>query len=118
MSILPFSLYILGLAFGPMIGGPFASLFGQKAVVLTCMPVYALLTLGAGFDNSIVGLIVLHLVAGLFAGPGLFVGAAVIADIWFNAQSGIFMSLYAMTLILGLPAGYVSYPLSTLRNDH
>lgn len=81
VAILPYSLYVLGLAFGPIIGSPCSESFGRRAVYLTSIPVFALFTLGSGFSTDIASLCISRFFAGVFGSPGLSIGSATIADI-------------------------------------
>ena len=53
VALLPYVLYVAGLAFGPMIAAPCSETFGRRAVYLTGMPLFAVFNLGAGFSNNI-----------------------------------------------------------------
>lgn len=75
VALLPYVLYVLGLAFGPLISSPASETLSRKTVYVTTIPVFALFTLGAGFSQSITSLIVCRFFAGLFASPGLAIGA-------------------------------------------
>ena len=58
VALLPYSLYVLGLAFGPLIAGPSSEAFGRRAVYLVGIPVFSLFILGSGFAQNIQSLIV------------------------------------------------------------
>lgn len=82
ITVLPFSLYLLGLSLGPIIAGPASERFGRKAVYLSSLPLFAIFTLGAGFSNNAASLTVLRFFAGLFSSPGLSIGTGTLADVW------------------------------------
>lgn len=80
VSILPVSLYALGLAFGPSISSPLSETFGRKVVYMLTLPLFDIFIIGAGFSQSIGSLCVCRFFAGMFAAPGVSVAAATIAD--------------------------------------
>lgn len=100
VAILPYSLYVLGLAFGPMIGSPCSEKFGRRAVYLVSIPIFALFTLGSGFSNDIASLCICRFFAGVFGSPGLSIGSATIADLWAPADRAIPMTAYITTPFL------------------
>jgi multidrug resistance protein len=105
VAILPYSLYVLGLAFGPMIGSPCSEYFGRRAVYLVSIPIFALFTLGSGFSNDITSLSICRFFAGLFGSPGLSIGSATISDIWPPAERAIPMTAYIATPFLAPSLG-------------
>lgn len=113
VAILPYSMYVLALALGPMLAGPSSEVLGRRAVYLVSIPIFALFTLGSGFSKSIASLIVCRFFAGVFGSPGLSIGSATVADIWRPSERAIPMSLYVTTPFLGpaigpLVGGYVT----------
>ena len=80
--MLPLSLYVLGLAFGPLIAGGLSETFGRRVVYLACMPICMLFTFGAGFSKNIGSLLVCRFLAGTAGAAPLAIGAGTIADIF------------------------------------
>lgn len=101
VAILPFSLYILGLGFGPLIAAPCSERFGRSVVYKTSLPIFALFTLGSGFSQSIAALCVTRFFAGIFGGPSLVMGSATIADVYLPKDRAIPMTLYISTPFCG-----------------
>ncbi|KAF2084280.1 MFS general substrate transporter [Saccharata proteae CBS 121410] len=113
IALLPYSFYVLGLGFGPMIASPCSELFGRKAVYISCGPVFALFILGSGFANSIAALAVCRFFAGLFGSPSLTVTSGTMADVWLPHERVLPSILTVTTPFLGpglgpLIGGYVS----------
>lgn len=52
VAILPYSIYVLALAVGPMLAGPSSEVLGRKAVYLVSIPIFTLFILGSGFSKS------------------------------------------------------------------
>lgn len=113
ISLLPFSFYLLGLSFGPIIAGPSSETFGRKAVYMSALPGFGAFTLGAGFSQNIASLTVCRFFAGLFASPGLSIGSAMVSDFLTAEQRGgpiaIFITMIQMGPVFGpIVGGYVT----------
>ncbi|KAL4928033.1 MFS transporter [Aspergillus undulatus] len=91
LSLLPFTLYVYGLAFGPAISAPLSETFGRRFIYVFVTPVALLFILGAGFAKSLAALAVCRLLAGIMVSAPLAVGAGTIMDIWtgLNINRGI-----------------------------
>jgi MFS family permease len=105
IAILPFSFYVLGLAFGPLIGSPLSESFGRRLVYWISIPLFALFILGSGFAKGMGTLILCRFFAGFFGSPALSLGSATISDVWPPAQRAIPMAAYVATPFLGPALG-------------
>ncbi|KAK4503365.1 hypothetical protein PRZ48_004280 [Zasmidium cellare] len=105
VSLLPYVLYVLGLAFGPMLSAPCSETFGRRMVYMTGMPLFALLTLGSGFANNIAALCILRFLSGVTGSPGLAIGSATLSDMWKPAERATPMAIYVTTPFLGPAIG-------------
>ena len=94
IALLPFVVYLLGLAFGPLIAAPSSETFGRKIVYLVSLPIFALFTLGAGCSRNIQSLVICRFFAGLFSSTGLSIGTGTVSDVWKPEQRGIAMAIY------------------------
>jgi MFS family permease len=81
VALLPLSLYVLALGFGPVLAAPISETYGRYVVYLFSGPLGALFTLGAGFSQNIWTLCILRFFAGLTFSPALAIGAGSIADV-------------------------------------
>jgi multidrug resistance protein len=81
-ALLGVTLYVLGLACGPMIASPISENFGRQIVYRVSLPMCALFTLGAGFSKSFASLLVCRFFAGTTGSPVLAVGGGTLADIF------------------------------------
>ncbi|KAL4993375.1 major facilitator superfamily domain-containing protein [Aspergillus recurvatus] len=81
-SLLPFTTYIYGLAFGPMVAAPLSETYGRRLIYLLMTPLSLLFILGAGFSTNITTLSICRLFAGLFISAPLAVGAGTVVDLW------------------------------------
>ncbi|KAL8789903.1 MAG: hypothetical protein Q9195_006613 [Heterodermia aff. obscurata] len=105
VSILGLSLYVLGLAFGPMIAAPVSETRGRLAVYRLTIPLAAVFTLGAGLSQNMASLAVCRFFAGFFGSPCLAIGAGTIADIWPPVNRALATSVYLLAPFLGPALG-------------
>ncbi|KAM3416506.1 hypothetical protein BST61_g8096 [Cercospora zeina] len=94
ISILPLSLYNVGMAFGPLIGSPLSETAGRRVVVLITTPLFALFILGSGFANTVVGLNVCRFFAGAVAAPAIGNASATICDYTAGRYRSVVMAFY------------------------
>ncbi len=107
VALLPLSLYVLGLAFGPVLAAPISETRGRKVVYLVSLPIAALFTLGAGFSNSIAALAVTRFFSGFFGSPVLAVGGGTNVDIWQPVHRAVATSAFLVAPFLGSALGPV-----------
>ncbi|KAF2141087.1 uncharacterized protein K452DRAFT_351730 [Aplosporella prunicola CBS 121167] len=105
VAILPFALYTLGLALGPLIASPCSENFGRRAVYFVCTPIFGLFILGAGFSNNIAALTICRFFAGAFGSPALSVGNATLSDVWRPHERAVPMALIVCCPFLGPTLG-------------
>ncbi|KAI4121791.1 MAG: hypothetical protein LQ347_006734 [Umbilicaria vellea] len=106
-ALLPLSLYVLGLAFGPILAAPISETFGRRVVYLSTLPIAALFTLGAACSQSFAALLVCRFFAGFLGSPSLAVGAGTNAEIWPPAHRAVAVSLFVLAPFLGPALGPV-----------
>ncbi|RAK79051.1 MFS transporter [Aspergillus fijiensis CBS 313.89] len=112
-SLLPFTMYVYGLAFGPMIAAPLSETYGRRFIYLVMTPLAMLFILGAGFSDNLASLTVCRLLAGMFISAPLAVGAGTIMDMWSGPATGrgvtILMTIAFMGPAIGsLVGGWVA----------
>lgn len=81
-GVLPLSLSVLGLAFGPATGGIASAVFGRKLVFLLSAALFGILTLAAGLIHQSSGIFAFRFLAGAAASPVLPTSLSVLADLW------------------------------------
>ena len=107
VATLPFSIFVLALAFGPVISRCCNALFGRKIIYIVFVMLFAIFTLAAGLVNSVAGIIICRAIAGLLAGPALSQGGAMLAEIWAPEQRTGPMMFYDTTPLAGPVIGMV-----------
>ena len=105
VALLPLSLYVLGLAFGPVLAAPISETRGRRVVYLVSSPIAALFTLGAGFSNTFAALVITRFFAGFFGSPVLAVGAGTNVDIWPPASRAVPTAAFVLAPFLGPAIG-------------
>ncbi len=105
VALLPLSLYVLGLAFGPVLAAPISETLGRRVVYLVSSPIAALFTLGAGFSNTFASLAITRFFAGFFGSPVLSVGAGTNVDIWAPVHRAVATSAFLLAPFLGPAIG-------------
>lgn len=104
-SILGLSLYVLGLALGPVISAPISETLGRRAVYLGTFPISMLFILGAGLAQDFATLLVCRFLAGAIGSGALAVGAGTVSDLWPVDNRAAAASLYLFSGFLGPALG-------------
>lgn len=99
VGLIPYSLFLLGLGFGPIMAGPLSETFGRKPVYLTFFPIFGLFILGSGLSRNIVALSVCQFFSGVFGSPGYGNAPGSIADIWPMEDRPIPLAIYTGTVL-------------------
>lgn len=107
VAILPLSLFVLGLALGPVLAAPVSETFGRSVVYKISAPAFMLFILGSGFSKSLGSLLVCRLLAGALGGPVLAVGAGTNADMYDARNRAVASACFVMMPFLGPSLGPV-----------
>ncbi|KAF4950597.1 hypothetical protein FSARC_13132 [Fusarium sarcochroum] len=116
-SLLPLTLYTLGVAFGPVLIAPLSEEFGRKYVYVGTVSCLLAFLGGAAAANNYTTLLVCRLLAGILGSAGIAIGGGSIADIWALEKAGAQASLL---FILGPFLGPTLGPLAGayILKDH
>ncbi|KAF2841102.1 putative bicyclomycin resistance protein [Patellaria atrata CBS 101060] len=82
LAILPFTLYVLGLAFGPMLAAPISETVGRRPVYFLTLPISIPFMAGAGFAQNFHTLLICRFFAGFFGSPTMAVSAGTAQDLY------------------------------------
>lgn len=116
VATLGFSLYLLGVAFAPVLTPHLSEKFGRSPVYLVSLPLFALFTLGAGYSNSFGALAVCRFFAGFFGGPCLVLIEGTFADVWSAHLTVTYYSFLSLASYIGAGCGQSqSYVFGDLR---
>ena len=105
VALLGLSLYVLGLAFGPVLAAPISETKGRRVVYLVSLPLGALFIMGAGFSNNFASLAITRFLAGFFGSPVLAVGAGTNVDMWPPIHRAVATSAFLLAPFLGPAIG-------------
>ncbi|PQE24376.1 polyamine transporter protein [Rutstroemia sp. NJR-2017a BVV2] len=107
IGVLGLSLYVLGLAFGPMTLAPLSEYYGRTYLYVVPYGIFLLFLLGTALVQSIGGFLVLRFFSGLFASVTIANFGGTIADLWPRDQIGPAMSIFLWAAVCGSPSGYL-----------
>ncbi|APA11874.1 hypothetical protein sscle_08g066440 [Sclerotinia sclerotiorum 1980 UF-70] len=106
VGVLGLSLYILGLALGPMTLAPLSEYYGRTYLYVIPYGIFLLFLLGTALVQNIEGFLVLRFFSGLFASVTIANFGGTIADLWPRDQIGPAMSIFLWAAVCGSPSGY------------
>ncbi|KAE9993962.1 hypothetical protein EG327_002296 [Venturia inaequalis] len=106
VATLGLSLYVIGLAFGPMLSAPLSESFGRNPVYIGSYGIYLLLLMGTALVQSIDGFLPLRFFSGLFSSVTVANYGGTVADMWHHNDTGYAMSLFLWAATAGSPTGY------------
>ncbi|KAH6648792.1 MFS multidrug transporter-like protein [Truncatella angustata] len=106
VATLGLSLYILGLALGPMSLAPLSEFFGRSVIYIGSYAVFLLLLAATALVQTVGGFMVLRFFSGLFAAVTIANFGGSIADMWTHHETGIAMSIYLWAATCGSPSGF------------
>lgn len=82
VAILPMSLYVLSLSFGPMLFAPLSERYGRQVIFLTTLPLATLFTICGSFTTSFAAFCLCRFFSGFFFSPPIAVGAGCVTDLF------------------------------------
>jgi MFS family permease len=109
VSTLGLSLYVLGLAFGPMSLAPLSEYFGRRPVYIVSYGIFLLLLLATTYVNSLAPFLVLRFFSGYFSSTTISNFGGTIADLFHHHDTGPAMSWFLWAATGGSPTGFVLF---------
>lgn len=106
VGILGLSLYVLGLALGPMTLAPLSEYYGRTLLYVVPYGIFLLFLLGTALVQNLGGFLVLRILSGMFASVTIANFGGTIADLWPRHQVGPAMSVFLWAAVCGSPSGY------------
>ncbi|KAL9104570.1 MAG: hypothetical protein Q9163_000492 [Psora crenata] len=109
VATLGLSLYVLGLAFGPMTLAPLSEVsqyYGRSPVYILSYAIFLAFLIGTATVRDLGGFLVLRLISGLFSSVTIANFGGTIADLFEPHETGIPMSLFLWAATFGSPSGY------------
>ncbi|WBW72253.1 spermidine family transporter [Schizosaccharomyces osmophilus] len=117
VATLATSLYVLGIAFGPMIFAPFSEMNGRKMGVFLPFFISIILTTGTASADSVAAIMCTRFFSGLFSGAPIVSSGGVLADLWNPSQRGSALVFYAFFVVSGADFGPIISSLLSEGSD-
>ncbi|KAF2848801.1 MFS multidrug transporter-like protein [Plenodomus tracheiphilus IPT5] len=109
VAVLGLSMYILGLAFGPMTLAPLSEYYGRRPVYIVSYGIFLLLLLGTTYVESLGPFLILRVFSGYFASTTISNFGGTIADLFHHHDTGPAMSWFLWAATGGSPTGFVLF---------
>lgn len=107
LGSLVISIYVLGLALGPLILAPLSEVYGRLIIYSVTNVLYVIFTVACGVSTDLTMMIVWRFLAGCVGSAPLAIGAGTIADLFPLEQRGLALSLFSLGPIAGPAIGPV-----------
>ncbi|EED19643.1 bicyclomycin resistance protein, putative [Talaromyces stipitatus ATCC 10500] len=108
LQALVVSIYVIGLAIGPLVQAPMSEVYGRWIVYATCNILYVVFTVACAVSSNISMLIVFRFFAGCFGSAPVTIGGGTIADLFPPQQRGRALSLYTLGPVAGPAIGPIA----------
>lgn len=109
VATLGLSMYVLGLAFGPMSLAPLSEYFGRRPVYILSYAIFLCLLLGTASVESLGGFLALRVLSGYFSSVTISNFGGTIADLFHHHDTGPAMSWFLWAATGGSPTGFVLF---------
>ncbi|CAK4009170.1 polyamine transporter [Lecanosticta acicola] len=100
------SLYVLGLAFGPMFIAPLSEYYGRTALYVIPYGIYLIFLAGTALVTNVTGFLILRFLSGAFASVTIANFGGTIADLWPRHEVGPAMNVFLWAAVCGSPMGF------------
>lgn len=107
VSQLPSTLFILGIAFGPIIFGPLSEVYGRKVGIMVPFFLSIVFTIATGASKTFSGIIITRFFAGIFAAAPVVSSGGVLSDLWKPSVRGTSLVLYAFFVVMAPNVGSI-----------
>ncbi|SJX66611.1 related to multidrug resistant protein [Sporisorium reilianum f. sp. reilianum] len=107
LSLLPVSLFVIGLGIGPFILAPCSETVGRQPVYVSTSALFIAFNLASAFSPNFVVLNVLRIFAGAAGSTGPSLGAGSIGDMFSPKERGRAQSLYGLGPLMGPVLGSI-----------
>ena len=107
VMILGVALYVLGLAFGPLVWGPLSEVYGRTRPLFTGMAVFVILQIPVGVAQTLETIFICRFLAGIAGSSPLAIIAGMYVDFMETLERGMATAVYAGATFAGPAAGPV-----------
>ncbi|KAF2107733.1 polyamine transporter [Lophiotrema nucula] len=109
VATLGLSMYVLGLAFGPMSLAPLSEYFGRRPIYVFSYATFLIILLGSSFVHNVGAFLFLRVASGYFSSVTISNFGGTIADLFSHHDTGPAMSLFLWAATGGSPTGFVLF---------
>ncbi|KAF2829971.1 MFS general substrate transporter [Ophiobolus disseminans] len=109
VATLGLSMYVLGLAFGPMTLAPLSEYYGRRPVYIVSYGIFLLLLLATSYVERLAPFLVIRLFSGYFSSTTISNFGGTIADLWHHHDTGPAMAYFLAAATGGSPTGFVLF---------
>ncbi|KAK3070095.1 hypothetical protein LTS18_000142, partial [Coniosporium uncinatum] len=106
VATLGLSVYVLGLAAGPLSLAPLSEYFGRSAVYIVSYGIYLLFLMATALVQDLGGFIALRFFSGTFSSVTIANFGGTVADLYQEQDTGLAMSVFLWAATAGSPTGY------------
>ena len=107
VSILGITLYVFGLAFGPLFLSPISELYGRRITFLSSLTFSIAFQCLTTWSKTIAGVFIGRFLSGFFGSSFLSVAGGTLSDLFTKEQITVPMSIFTMAAFLGPSLGPV-----------
>ena len=108
LDALVVSIYVIGLAVGPLVQAPMSEVYGRWIVYATCNVLYVVFTIACAVSTNMSMLIVFRFFAGCLGSAPVTIGGGTIADLFPPHQRGVALSIYTLGPVAGPAIGPIA----------
>lgn len=108
LGILVVSIYVLGLALGPIVLAPISEQYGRLVIYHLCMAIFLVFTIACAVSKTLTQLIVFRFFAGCSGSAPIAMGGGTVSDVFLPQARGAAMSIWAVGPLLGPVIGPVA----------
>jgi MFS family permease len=101
MSSLAVTIFLLGLALGPMFLAPLGEFFGRLPVYHAANTIFIALVIGTGLSTNMAEFMRFRFLSGCTGGMPLNLGGGTIADVTLPADRGLATALFSLGSLAG-----------------
>lgn len=102
------SIYVIGLAVGPLVQAPLSEVYGRWVVYVTCDILYIVFTIACAVSSNMSMLIVFRFFAGCMGSAPLTIGGGSVADLFLPLERGRALSVYSLGPVVGPAIGPIA----------
>lgn len=101
VQLLIISIFLLGLAFGPLVTAPISEMYGRRNVLNVSIWILFFFNLGCSLSKTTAQLCVFRFLAGLVGSAPLSIGAGVLGDIFTDRERNNAIALFSLGPTVG-----------------